>query len=183
LLFVGIICNQNNLLSIVHDPEKIAEFDIFIVIGLGFLVDITGGLNTYIVTTSHKYRLVTVWVICASLLCIGLNYFLIPVYGGMGAAIAYLVTMAALNFCTWYYIKTRFKMQPFTVKHLIVIGITVLGYILGKYLWRMPNTYVDIVVRSGIITAFYGAMIYAFNIAPDINEKVDKTLVKLKMKL
>jgi len=182
LLFVGIISNQTNLFSIVHDPEKIKEFNIFIVIGLGFLVDITGGLNTYIITTSHKYRLVTVWVICSSLLCIGLNYFLIPVYGGMGAAIAYLATMAALNFCTWYYIKTRFHMQPFTSKHLIVIAITIASYFLGRYLWRLPNTYVDIVVRSGVITAFYGVLIYLFNIAPDVNEKVDKTLVKLKLR-
>jgi len=189
LLFVGIISNKANLFSLIHHPKNIAEFNakikefnIFIVIGLGFLVDITGGLNTYIVTTSHKYRLVTVWVICASLLCIGLNYFLIPTYGGMGAAIAYLATMAALNLCTWYYIKTRFHMQPFTAKHLIVIAITVACYFLGRYLWRIPNTYVDIVVRSGVITLFYGVSIYLFNIAPDVNEKVDKTLIKLKLR-
>lgn len=182
LLFVGIISNQNNLLHIVHDPEKIKEFNVFIIIGLGFLIDITGGLNTYIVATSHKYRLTTIWVILSSLLCIGLNYFFIPVYGGMGAAIAYLVTMAALNACTWYYIKTRFHMQPFTAKHFIVVFIAIASYFLGKYLWLIPNTYIDIVVRSTVITAFYGVLIYLFNIAPDVNEKVDKTLIKLKFR-
>ena len=182
LLFVGIISNQNNLLHIVHDPEKIKEFDIFIVIGLGFLIDITGGLNTYIVTTSHKYRLVTIWVILSSLLCIGLNYFLIPVYGGMGAAIAYLATMTALNICTWYYIKSRFGMQPFTAKHIIVIAITVASYCVGKYLWLMPNTYLDIVLRSGVVAVFYGVLTYLFHISADLNEKVDKTLVKFGLK-
>lgn len=182
LLFIGIVINQNNLLSIVHDPEKIAEFNVFIVIGLGFLVDITGGLNTYIITTSHKYRLVTGLVIVSSLVCIGLNYVLIPIYGGMGAAIAYLSTMALMNFCTWFYIKYRFKMQPFTYKHLVIIAITIVSYGLGQYFWRMPNLYLDIISRSGITAAFYGLLAYIFHVSPDVNEKVDSTLIRLKLR-
>jgi O-antigen/teichoic acid export membrane protein len=182
LLFIGIIINQHNLLTIVHDPEKIAEFSVFIVIGLGFLVDITGGLNTYIITTSHKYRLVTGLVIVSSLVCIGLNYVLIPVYGGMGAAIAYLSTMTLMNFCTWFYIKYRFQMQPFTSKHLVIVAITIVSYLLGEYFWRMPNLYLDIIIRSGITAAFYGLLSYAFHVSPDVNEKIDSTLVRFKLR-
>lgn len=178
LLFIGIIINRNNLMAIVHDKEKIKQFDIFIVIGLGFLVDITGGLNTYIITSSHKYRLVTILVTLASLFCITLNYFLIPLYGGMGAAIAYLATMTGLNFCTWFYIKYRFKMQPFTYKHLLVIIIAVLSYAAGKYFWTLNNVYLDIVIRSGITTVLYVLLTYVFKISEDLNEKIDKTLEK-----
>lgn len=181
LLFVGIIINKNNLLGIVHDPEKSAQFNVIIIIGLGFLVDITGGLNTYIVTTSHKYKLVTLFILFASVFSIGLNYLLIPGYKGMGAAIAYLVTMILLNFCTWFYIKYRFKMQPFDHKHLLIILISVASFFAGKYFWLMPNLYLDIAVRSSMTALVYIIITYYCHISDDLNEKIDSILRKVKV--
>jgi len=182
LLFIGIIVNRENLYALARNKEFTDPryFNLFIVIGLGFMVDITGGLNTYIISTSHKYKLVTIMVLGASVICIGLNCLLIPRYGGLGAAIAYVAAMGALNFITWFYIKYRFKMQPFGYKHLWVIGISIVSLAAGYYLWRMPNLYLDIIVRSGVTAACYGLLTYLFKISPDINEKVDKTLALLK---
>ncbi|HWZ35179.1 MAG TPA: oligosaccharide flippase family protein, partial [Mucilaginibacter sp.] len=69
LLFVGIVVNKDNLLALLHKQEYATQFNVLIMICLGFLVDITGGLNTYIVTTSHKYKLVTVLVLGWSIVC------------------------------------------------------------------------------------------------------------------
>jgi O-antigen/teichoic acid export membrane protein len=181
LLFVGILINKENLLSLLHKKEYADQFNVLILICLGFLVDITGGLNTYIITTSHKYRLITWLVIIWSLICVGLTYIFIPHYGGMGAAGAYLITITGINFCTWFYIKYRFKMQPFTYKHLVVIVITVVSYFVGEYFWKMPNIFLDIVVRSGVTLVVYGLFTYLFHISEDVNEKVDKTLMMLKL--
>ncbi len=180
LLFIGIIVNRENLYAIARNKEFTDPkyFSLFMVIGLGFLVDITGGLNTYIISTSHKYRLITAFVIAASIFCIGLNYVLIPKYQGMGAAVSYLLTITGLNLATWLYIKYRFKMQPFTYKHLLVIGITLVSWLAGQYLWRMPLL-LDIVVRSGITTAVYGLLTYYLKISEDINDKVNATIKKL----
>jgi O-antigen/teichoic acid export membrane protein len=183
LLFIGIIINRENLYAVARnkdftDPKY---FTLFLVIGFGFLIDITGGLNTYIIATSPKYRLVTGFIIVASVFCVILNYILIPHYKGLGAAISYLVTFIGLNFCTWLYIKYRFKMQPFTYKHLIVVAITIVSYFAGKYFWRMPNVYLDILVRSTFTAGVYGLLTYYFHISADINEKVDKTLAKLRI--
>ncbi|RYD86548.1 MAG: hypothetical protein EOP54_30205, partial [Sphingobacteriales bacterium] len=123
LLFVGIIINRDNLYAIARNPEftNPKYFSLFIVIGLGFLVDITGGLNAYIISVSHKYRLQTYFVIITSTFCVMLNYILIPKMGGMGAALSYLLTISIYNIGNWYYIKYRFKMQPFNYKNLLVI--------------------------------------------------------------
>lgn len=180
LLFIGIVVNRENLYAIARNKEYTDPkyFNLFIVIGLGFLVDITGGLNTYIMTTSHKYRLVTGFVITAVIFCVGLNYILIPKYQGMGAAISYLLTTIGLNFATWLYIKYRFKMQPFSYKHLLVIAIAAVSWAAGQYFWRMPNVFLDIIIRSGITTLCYGLLAYYFKISSDINDKVDATLKK-----
>jgi len=182
LLFVGIIVNRENLYAIAHNKDYTNPeyFSIFLVIGLGFLVDITGGLNIYIISTSHKYRLITWFVIAASIFCIGLNYILIPKYAGLGAAISYLLTITGLNFATWLYIKIKFNLQPFNYKHLLVIGIAVVSFLAGHYLIRMPYLLLDIVVRSGITGAIYGLLAYLFKISPDINEKADKMLSVFK---
>lgn len=181
LLFIGIIVNRENLYALARnkdftDPQY---FSLFIVIGLGFMVDITGGLNTYIISTSHKYKLVTLIVLITSIICIGLNYLLIPKYAGLGAAIAYLITMGMLNFITWFYIKYRFKMQPFGYKHLWVIVISAASLAAGYYLWRMPNVYLDIIIRSSVTAGCYGVLTYLFKISIDINDKVDATLKKI----
>lgn len=178
LLFIGIIINKGNLLSIVHDQVKARQFDVVILIGLGFLVDITGGLNAYIITASHKYRIITVFVIASSVFCVGMNYFLIPRYGGMGAAFAYLLTMIGLNFCTWLYIKIRFHMQPFTYKHLLVIAIALVSYLAGKFFWKAPNLYLDILLRSGITTAIYLVLSYYLKISDDLNDKINSLAAK-----
>jgi O-antigen/teichoic acid export membrane protein len=181
LLFIGLIINKENLLTIVHKQPFRDHFNILIVIGLGLLVDVTGGLNGYIISTSHKYKLITLWVAIASVVSIGLNYLLIPIYGGLGAALAYLITFTAYNLCTWYYLKTRFNMQPFNTKHLLVILIAAVSFAIGNYFWRMPNTYLDIMVRSLVTTVVYAVLTYFFKISEDINEKVQSTFNNLKL--
>ncbi|HEY0246484.1 MAG TPA: polysaccharide biosynthesis C-terminal domain-containing protein, partial [Mucilaginibacter sp.] len=181
LLFVGVIVNRENLYTIARNKDFVNPqyFSIFIVIGLGFLVDITGGLNTYIISTSHKYRLITLFVMVAVIFCVGLNYILIPEYKGLGAAVSYLLTISGLNFATWLYIKIKFKMQPFTYKHLLVIVVSLVSCFVGYYFWRMPNVLLDIAVRSGIVAIIYGSLTYLFKISADVNEKVDSTFKKL----
>ncbi len=178
LLFIGILINKDNLLSMINKSEFTEQFNVFVIIGLSFLIDITGGLNGHIIASSHKYKLVTALVLCIALLCIGLNYILIPLYGGTGAAFAFLITTSLYNFCTWFYIKYRFKMQPFSHKHLLVLATSILCYFIGAYLWKIPNLYLDILIRSSITTLVFGFIIYYLKVSLDINEKVDSTLVK-----
>lgn len=182
LLFVGILVNKDNLLTILHKKEFTDQYSVLIIICLGFLVDITGGLNTYIITTSHKYRLITVMLIVACVFCVGLTYILIPKYGGMGAALAYLITIAGINFFAWAYIKYRFHMQPFTFKHLLVVVVSALSYAAGLYFWRIANVYLDIIVRSAITLFVYGLLTYYLRVSDDVNEKIDNTLKKLNLR-
>lgn len=184
LLFIGVIVNRQNLYAIARNKEFVDPkyFSLFIVVGLGFLVDITGGLNAYIITASHKYKLFTLFVVISVGFCVLLNYLLIPKYQGLGSAIAYLLTLSLLNFTTWFYIKYRFKLQPFRWKHIWVITVTAVSFIAGQYLWKMTNVPLDIIVRSGVTTLIYGSLIYFLHISPDINEKVDQILAKLKIK-
>jgi len=61
-----------------------------------------------------------------------------------------------------------------------VIVIAFVSFLAGYYLMRMPNLWLDIIVRSGITAAIYGGLAYIFKISPDINEKADKMLAIFK---
>ena len=79
-----------------------------------------------------------------------------------------------MNFFNWLYIKQKFKMQPFSKKHVIAVLITVLCYFVGAHFWRVSGLYMDILVRSSLVTAIFASLIYLCKVSPDINEKIDE---------
>lgn len=179
LVFIGLLINRDNLLLLINKKEFTEQFNLLVIIGLSFLIDITGGLNAYIIGSSNKFRLITALVFCFSIFCIVLNCFLIPLYGGMGAAFSFLITTTLYNFCTWFYIKYRFKMQPFSFKHILIIVASFVCYFIGNSIWNIPNIYLDIIFRSAITTFCFVIIIYYLQISLDLNEKIKNYLLKL----
>jgi O-antigen/teichoic acid export membrane protein len=182
LIFIGLIANWQNVLFLLHKPEYANFYGVFVVIGLGFLFDITGGLNGAIISFSKHYRLVMYILIFAAVLCTALNIILIPKIGMMGAAIAYALTMFALNFTYWFYLNFKYKLQPFNGKFIKLLFIAIAVLLFGIYLPYGYNFYVDVIYRSGLMTIFYLRLSYSFKISPDINEFIDQILGKLKRK-
>lgn len=181
LLLIGLIANWQNVLFLLHKPEYENYYGVFIVIGLGFLFDITGGLNGAIMSFSKHYRLVMYILIFGAILCGLSNIILIPKIGMMGAAVSYAITMLALNFTYWFYLNYKYRLQPFNEKFIKLILIAFAVLIFGIYLPYWHNFYVDVVYRSSLMALFYLRLSYFFKISPDINEFIDQIFSKLKI--
>ncbi len=173
-IFCGILLNRESLLLILHKPLFRTEFRSFYWLGLAILIDITGGLNTYIIAISHKFRISTLILVCSFVLCLLMNWLLIPYYGSMGAAMALFISNTFLNFTNWFYIRMRFKLQPFTRRHLILAFITIFTIGLFSYFPFLGNILVDIMLRSALITLVFGGLVVVFKISPDINQQLAK---------
>lgn len=178
LLLIGLIINQKNILYILHKPEFGDHFMVFILIGLGFLIDITGGLNGAIIGFSQKYKTQTRILIAVVILSLLLSIAFISNFGLIGAAASYALTMLILNFNYWLYLKLRFGLQPFGRKHLLVLLIGGISLIVGVYIPHLSNYYFDVIVRSGVVTILYLVAVYWLNISEDINDLVDKVLMR-----
>lgn len=176
ILYIGIIVNENNLLLLLKKPEFAGTFGIFIVIGLSFVIDATGGINSDILATSDKYRVDTVFNIIFLAVNVILNFVFIPIYGGVGAALATTLSYLIFNLMKWLYIKIRFKMQPFGIRHLIVLLIAGGALLIGIYLPVIGNVWIDILYRSIIVAGFYFGLILLLKLSEDINEKFFKIL-------
>ncbi|SEO88532.1 Membrane protein involved in the export of O-antigen and teichoic acid [Mucilaginibacter gossypiicola] len=178
LFFIGLAINKQFIIMLLHKHDYASYFNVFIVVGVAFLVDMTGGLNGYIMNASKYYRLTTVFIVSAVALCVLSNLILIPQMGMMGAALSYLITMFALNFAYWLFIKIKFNLQPFAKAHLYILMIFTVCLLIGLYLPPLKNVYLDMVYRSGIIGVVYVFFAYVLKISEDINLVFDRILKK-----
>ena len=180
LLFIGIIINKQQVVHILHKPAYDHYFNVLIIIGIAFLVDITGGLNSHIISSSKQYRLVTLSSMTAAVLVAILNFLLIPMYGMMGAAIAYLLTMLALNLTYHFYIQIKFGFQPIGKAHALILMISMISLLVGLYIPRVDNDYIDFFVRSTAVTIIFTSSAYFLNVSEDINKAINQLLFRTR---
>jgi O-antigen/teichoic acid export membrane protein len=182
LLLVGLIANWQNILILLHKPIYSSYFSVFVIIGLAFLADITGGLNGAIISFSKNYKNVMYFLISAAILCVLLNIILIPIYKLPGAAMAYLFTMIALNFAYWLYNKIKFNLQPFDSSFIKIIIISAVALTPGILLPKIDFYILDILLRSGLVGGIFVGLVYTMKISTDINEFIEQIISKIKFR-
>jgi len=182
LLLIGLIINYDHILFLMNRPEYSQYFWVFVIVGLTFLVDITGGLNGQIINFSRYYRYTTYMITAAVFVCAFLNWLLIPHFGLVGAALSYLVIMVILNFLYWLFILVKFRLQPFDAKYLAVLLISAVSLAVGIYMPVFDNILLDIALRSVAATLVFTGSILGFNISEDINELYRNALIKAGLK-
>jgi O-antigen/teichoic acid export membrane protein len=181
LIFIGIMVNEHNIMKILNKPEYYGHFGIFVFLGLSFLIDATGGVNSDILSTSDKYRYDTLFNFIFLLAVVIFNFVFIPLFGGTGAAIGTTLAMLIFNFSKWYFIKKKYGMQPFGVKHLYVLLIAGFTLALGLLLPELPHFILDVLYRSVIVAAVYGALVLGLKLSDDINSYTHTLLKKFRL--
>ena len=179
LLFIGLVINRSFIIMLLHKPEYANYFNVFIIVGVAFLVDMTGGLNGYIMNVSKYYKLTTVFIVSGVVFCVLSNLVLIPMLGMMGAALSYLITMFVLNFAYWLFVKIKFNLQPLAMTHVYILLIFTFCLLIGLYLPSLKNVFADMIYRSVIVGVVYVFLAYILKISEDINIVFDRILKKV----
>lgn len=168
-IFTGIWGNLENLMEILPEEYASAAW-IIIIIGLAKLFDMAAGNNGAIILNSKYYRFNLYAIGFLVFISIGLNYWLIPILGIMGAAIATAISIFLYNILKGVFIWFKFRMQPLTPKILIVILLSILLLLISVQIDRIGNLYVDILIRSLAITIIYSSGIILFNVSEEANK-------------
>ena len=63
-------------------------------------------------------------------------------------------------------------MQPFTINCLWVLVITIAVWVIAAQIPRLHSKYIDIAVRSVVMTVLYGGAILYFKLSSDVNDLV-----------
>lgn len=171
LLFCGVIANLDNLMSLLP-PAYAGGSIVIILIASANLFDMTTGLNGAIILNSDRYRFDLYSTLFLILLTITLNYLLIPSYGILGAAIGTASAIFCYNLLKVIFVAIYFNMQPFKTSMVIILLIGAVILFLSSQVGLMINVYVDLVIRSLIITLLYIGPIYFMNISNDFNSMI-----------
>jgi len=167
-----IIVNLDSLFDILP-PIYASGFIVVVLIGVGHLIDMTGGLNANILATSPKYHFDLYVNISFIAVCILLNILLIPAYGLTGAALASLLSYVYLNSIRCIILYRLFDFNPFGWRFLTA-GILVSG--VGFLTWHLPidqwTPYFAIPMRSLVFVSLLAILGYTIGLHKQIQSDI-----------
>lgn len=168
LIFIGIWANVDNAVALLPDGFAVAR-NVMIIISAAKLIDMATGANSIILLNSPWYRFDLVTNILLVGLTIITNLLLIPIYGLDGAAWATFITITVYNLVKFVYIWIKMGIQPFEFPFLKAIFTGVVAFLVSLLLPTLSNVWVDLIIRSLIISLVYGIIVLKWNVSDDIN--------------
>ncbi|EAZ79237.1 MATE family efflux transporter [Algoriphagus machipongonensis] len=149
LIFIGIWGNIDDLYFFIPKREvyEAGKYVVFL-IGLGKLFDVMFSINSEVLVFSKYYRFNLFSTVVMSLLIIGLNYWLIPIYGIEGAAFASVLVMFLFNFVKYLFLKVKLSFDPFSWETLKIIAVGILAYSPIELIQFDQGPLVNIIITS-----------------------------------
>lgn len=177
LLLLGILANIDSIFHFMPKGEIYSAGKwVVLIVGAGKLVDMLFGPSSEIIVYSKHYAFNIVLIVILAVVIVTANNYLIPSYGINGAAAAAALAMVIFNGIKYVFIWVKLGMQPFTAGFLKVLGIGAVAWTSSMLLPTLEPLLLDMVVRSGLITAVFSAFVLGLRISPEANEVVRKVL-------
>lgn len=151
---------------------------VVLLLGLAEVINMAAGLNKHIISYSNLYRWNVILILVLAILNIGFNFAFIPMYGINGAALATLFSMSIFNIAKLIFVWIRFKMQPFTLRHIWVVVIGITAYTLGYFMPDTGYNLLNVILKSGVTLSVFGGLILYFNFSPEITDMVSKLITR-----
>jgi O-antigen/teichoic acid export membrane protein len=149
-------------------------------IGVSKYFDLILGNNNAIIFNSKYYRAVLFLGVGLVVLTVILNMIFIPLYGITGSAFATLLSITCYSLAKLLFVVKRMHLYPFTKETLHSLAITFVVFLLF-YFWRFPiNPIMAIGLKSILVTIVYVFINYKFVVSPEINQALDKVILKIK---
>jgi O-antigen/teichoic acid export membrane protein len=167
-MFSVIWLNVHNLGSYLGKDFTGIEI-VVLLMGVGKLIDLGTGANSQIIGTSNYWRVDFTTNVIYTILALPLNYVLISKYGLIGAAYSSLISLTFYNVMRFGFLWYKFKMQPYSLTHLLVIVIAVVSTAITYYLPKNASPVFDTIFRTTVFMAIFVPVIYFTKISEEIN--------------
>ena len=176
LFFLLINVNIVELYSIINKPEYAVGIYVVLVISISELIKLSLGTNGAILTNSRYYRILFYYAIGMAVSVVVLNKIFIEMMGIQGAAMATLIVVTIFSILKILYVKLKMKIQPFTSKTLILLGIIGLLYLVFGFMALPFHPLLNIVIKSSLLIAVFGLLVVKIKLSPDMNQILRKYL-------
>ena len=142
---------------------------VILFIGISKMFDMITGANGLIISNSKFYYYTLFFLLYLTVVSVGLNLLLIPVFGITGAAIASLAGIGSYNLLLVAFLKIKMNIQPFTIRTLKAIVIILIPFVLNFLIPFRHHPVIDSSIRSTIIIIIYFSLLIGFSVSDDIN--------------
>ncbi len=175
LILAGVLVNLNEIYTFL--PKHYAQgISVVFIIGASKYFDLLLGINNAIVFNSRYYKAVLIQGVFLVLILIGLNLWLIPLYGINGSAWATLISLGIYSLIKLFFVVWKMKLYPFTAKNFVSLILFLLTFLVFNY-WSLPfHPFINIILKSLLVSLFYLGSHYAFKVSSDVNFVMDKYL-------
>jgi O-antigen/teichoic acid export membrane protein len=178
LLFLLINVNINEIYLIINKPEYSIGIYIVLMVSVAELFKLSLGTNGAILTNSKYYRVFFYFSTAMALSVIILNRILIELFGIEGAALATLVVVLIFGFIKVMYIRSKFKIHPYSTSTNIVLIIIGVLFIAFYFLELAIPPVFSIILKSIVVSLLFSILIIKFRLSEDINNLVRKYFFK-----
>ena len=178
-LFLGVWINNENIIEIIGKDYQEGVF-IILFIGIGSLFDMMTGLNTEIIATSKFYKYNSYFIGGLALLVILTNWWLIPIYKTVGAAIGTCISIITINSFRLILINIKINHIPFDFNLLKVFFIGIVVFLNSALIPNIENPFYSILVNGIFVTLVFWTLIFVFKISDDINDFIKKQIKKIR---
>ncbi|WP_236974796.1 oligosaccharide flippase family protein [Membranihabitans maritimus] len=169
-LFLVLWFIYDDLISISSNPQSFEGGKIlFLVLGLGKLIDLATGINNAILGYSPSYKVNFIFILLLGSTNIVLNYFLIQRFDILGAAYSTFIAYLLFNTLKFIYLLVKYKLSPFSLPlmHLILLGAVTF---LTLYFIDFGQVYINIIGKPVIISVLVFTGLFYFKISPEFIE-------------
>lgn len=181
IVFFGLCVNLDYIFQILPEEFAIGR-GVIIFIGIFYLSDMAAGVNRDIVSNSSQYQKLSHWTIGLIIMIIILNFFAIPAYGIVGAAASSSFARILYNLVAFSYVNRKFKLQPYSLKHVWVLLFGLLAYGISYCIPETSNFVANIVIKSFSLVILYCSLVYVSHVSEDVNELADDFFKKIGIK-
>ena len=180
LFFLLVNCSIHEFFKMMEDGYSGGEM-IVLMISFVKLYNVFLGNNRDIINNSKFYRIALPFSIGAGLSVYFLNklFYYDLGYGTDGLALATFITIFFFNSVKLWFVQSKFKMNPFTNKTYLMLGIIV-ALFAAFYFWDFNfHPLINIALKSSLIAPLYLVVIYKLQISPDINNVANRLIKKV----
>jgi hypothetical protein len=90
-------------------------------------------------------------------------------YGLNGAAIATLISISLYSLAKLLFVVLKMKLFPFTKNTIVALVLTIVSFVLFYYWDFSFHPFVNIILKSILVSIFYLGLSYYLKISSDIN--------------
>lgn len=168
-IFGGILINLHQIYALLPEAYSSA-YTVVVIIGASKYLELLLGNNNAIIFNSDYYRWILALGVLLTFLIVGLNYWMIPIWGITGAAMATFISLALYSLAKLQFVMFKLQLFPFTRKtlySLLLSTVVIWAFWSWEFSW---HPIVNILLKSALFTAVYMGLHIVARISTDINE-------------